>query len=57
MFSKTYVQCYEFNKVMQQFDMVLRQTLNKFCTTTKNMQDIQFINSICNRQPPNNFII
>jgi hypothetical protein len=21
------------------------------------MQDIQFINSICNRQPPNNFII
>jgi len=28
---------------MQQFDMVLTQTLNKFCTTTKNMQDIQFV--------------
>ncbi len=54
-FWQTYVQCYESNKVMQQFDMVFIQTLNKFCIATKNRKDIQFINSICNQQPPNNF--
>jgi hypothetical protein len=37
--------------------MVFIQTLNKFCIKTKNTKDIQFINSICNRQPPNNFTI
>jgi hypothetical protein len=37
--------------------MVLIQTLNKFCTAIENIKDIEFINSICNRQPPNNFII
>jgi hypothetical protein len=37
--------------------MVFIQTLNKFRTTTKNTKDIPFINSICNPQPPNNFII
>jgi hypothetical protein len=42
---------------MQQFDMVFIQTLNKFRTTTKNTKDIQFINSNCNQQPPNNFNI
>ncbi len=31
--------------------------MNKFCTTTKNKKDIEFINSICNRQPPNDFTI
>ncbi len=36
--------------------MVFIQILNKFCTTTKNTKDIEFINSICNRQPPNDFI-
>jgi hypothetical protein len=34
-FWQTYVQCYELNKIMQKFDMVFIQTLNKFCTTTK----------------------
>jgi len=42
---------------MQQFDVVFIQTLNKFHATTKNTRDIQFIYSICNRQPPNNFSI
>jgi hypothetical protein len=37
--------------------MVFIQTLNKFHTVTKNIKDIEFINSICNRQPPNTFII
>ncbi len=37
--------------------MVFIQTLNKFCTTPKNTKEIQFVNSICNQQPPNNFII
>jgi hypothetical protein len=37
--------------------MVFLQILNNFHTTTKNTKDIEFINSICNRQPPNNFII
>ncbi len=31
--------------------------MNKFHTTTKNTENIQFINSICNLQPPNNFTI
>jgi hypothetical protein len=35
-FWQTYVQCYELNKVMRQFDMVLIQTLNKFCTPIEN---------------------
>jgi hypothetical protein len=35
--------------------MVFIQTLNKFCIATKNRKNIQFINSICNQQPPNNF--
>ncbi len=56
-FWQTYIQCYKLNKVMRQFDMVFIQTLNKFRTTTKNTKDIEFINSICNRQPPNDFTI
>jgi len=56
-FWQTYVQCYELNKVMWQSNMVFIQTLNKFHITTKNTKDIQFINSICNWQPPNNFTI
>ncbi len=31
--------------------------MNKFHNATKNTKDIEFINSICNRQPPNNFAI
>jgi len=42
---------------MQQFAMVFIQIWNKFHTVTKNTKDIQIINSICNRQPPNNFAI
>jgi hypothetical protein len=42
---------------MRQFDMVFIQTLNKFHTATKNTKDIQFLNSMCNQQPPNNFTI
>jgi hypothetical protein len=56
-FWQTYVQCYELSKVMQKFDMVLIQTLNKFWTTTKNTKDIEFINSNCNKEPPNNYTI
>jgi hypothetical protein len=37
--------------------MVFIQTLNKFCIVIENTKDIQFINSICNQQPPNNFVI
>jgi len=37
--------------------MVFIQILNKFHTLTKNRKDIEFINSICNKQPPNNFTI
>jgi len=37
--------------------MVLIQTSNKFHITTKNTKDIQFINSIFNRQLPNNFTV
>ncbi len=37
--------------------MIFIQALNKFCTTTKNTKDIEFINSMCNQQTPNNFII
>jgi hypothetical protein len=37
--------------------MVFIQTLNNFRTTTKNTKDIEFRNSICNRRPPNDFII
>jgi hypothetical protein len=48
-FWQTYVQCYELNKIMWKFDMVFIQTLNKFCTTIKNTNDIQFINSIYNQ--------
>jgi len=56
-FSQTNVQCYELNKIMQQSDMVFIQTLNKFHNATKNTKDIEFINSICNQQPPNDFTI
>ncbi len=56
-FWQTYVQCYGLNKVMRQSHMVFIQTLNKFCTTTKNTKDIQLKNSICNWQPSNNFTI
>jgi len=48
-FWQTYVQCYELNKVMQQFDMVFIYTLNKFHIVTKNTKDIQLINSMCNQ--------
>jgi hypothetical protein len=41
-FLQTYVQCYELNKVMQQFDMVFIQTLNKFHTRTENAREISF---------------
>jgi len=37
--------------------MVFIQTFDKFHPTIKNTKDIQFINSMCNRQPPNNFTI
>jgi hypothetical protein len=37
--------------------MVFIKTLNKFRIATENTKDIEFINSICNQQPPNNFII
>ncbi len=37
--------------------MVFIQTLNKFHVVTRNIKDIQFINSICNQQPFNNFFI
>ncbi len=47
-FWQTYVQSYELNKVMPQFDMVFIQTLNKFRTPTEKTKDIEFINSICN---------
>jgi len=56
-FWQTYVQCYELNKVMGYSNMVFIQPLNKFCTVTKNTKDIQFVNSICNQQPPKNFTI
>ncbi len=56
-FWQTYVQCYELNKVMGYSNMVFIQPLNKFCIVTKNTKDIQFVNSICNQQPPNNFTI
>jgi hypothetical protein len=56
-FWQTYVQCYELNKIMWQSDIVFIQILNKFCTATKNTKDIEFINSICNQQPPNDFTI
>jgi hypothetical protein len=34
-FWQTYVQCYELNKVMRQYDMVFIQILNKFRIATK----------------------
>jgi hypothetical protein len=37
--------------------MVFIQTLNKCCTTIKNTKDIEYINLICNKQPPNDFTI
>ncbi len=37
--------------------MVFIKKLNKFCITTKNTKNIQFVNLICNQQPTNNFII
>jgi hypothetical protein len=37
--------------------MVFIQNLNRFYTTTKNTMDIEFINSNCNKNPPNNFTI
>jgi hypothetical protein len=37
--------------------MFFIQTLNKFRITTKNTKDIEFINSIYNRQPPSDFTI
>jgi hypothetical protein len=56
-FWQTYVQCYKLNKVMGWFNMVFIQNLNKIRTITENKKDIEFINSICNGQLPNNFII
>jgi hypothetical protein len=37
--------------------MVFIQNLNKFCIAIENTKDIEFINLICNQQPPNNFVI
>jgi hypothetical protein len=37
--------------------MVFIQILNKFRIAIENTKNIEFINSICYRQPPNNFII
>ncbi len=37
--------------------MVFIQTLNKFPIATKNAKDVEFVNSICNEQPPYDFII
>jgi hypothetical protein len=42
-FWQTYVQCYELNTIMQQFDMVFIQTLKKFHIITENTMDIQFL--------------
>jgi hypothetical protein len=38
-------------------DIVFIQTSNKFHTAKENTKDIEFINSICNQQPPNDFTI
>jgi hypothetical protein len=43
-----HVQCYEINKVMQQFNMVFIQIL--YCN--KKSKDIKFIKSICNDNHP-----
>ncbi len=43
-FLQTYVQCYELNTIMRQYDMVFIQTLNNFHIATKNTKDIEFIN-------------
>jgi hypothetical protein len=56
-FWQIYVQCYELNKVMRWFDMVFTQILNKFHIVTNSIKDIEFINSIFNRQPSKIFII
>jgi hypothetical protein len=53
---QTYVQCYELNKVMRHSDMVFIQTLNKFYIATKKHKGYS-INSICNQQLPNTFVI
>jgi hypothetical protein len=37
--------------------MVFIQNLNKFCVVIENTKDIEVINSICNQQLPNKFII
>jgi len=37
--------------------MVFIIILNEFCIVMENTKDIKFINSICNRQLPNNFNI
>jgi hypothetical protein len=37
--------------------MVFIQILQKFHITIENTKDIEFINLICNQQPPNNFTI
>jgi hypothetical protein len=56
-FLQTYVQYYELNKIMQQYNMVFIQILNGLYTVIENTKDVEFINSICNRQSPNNFTI
>ncbi len=45
------------SNVMWQSDMVFIETLNKFHIAIENIKDIQFINSIHNQQPLNNFTI
>jgi hypothetical protein len=37
--------------------VVFIQTLNKCHIAIENTKDIEFINSICNQQPPNDFTI
>jgi hypothetical protein len=56
-FWQTYIQCYELNKIVQQFDMFFIHTLNKFHIMSKSIEDIEFINSSCYRYLPINLIV
>jgi hypothetical protein len=47
-FLQTYVQYYELNKIMQQYNMVFIQILNGLYIVIENTKDVEFINSICN---------
>ncbi len=55
-FWQTYVQCYELNKVIQQFNMLFIQMLWTYFILQWKYKWYS-INSICSQYPPNNFII